>query len=376
LLIDAEGRDLLDRPVSPHLAERTRREARPLPHHGRPRPPHQRGLIRTPDGNAYRLVPDFRAVTLNRVLGRPRVIAIPLIAATIISGLVCFFLAQYLTRPIRRLSRATKQFAAGELAIRVAPGMGRRRDEMAELAYDFDHMAERLQTLIGAQRRLLRDVSHELRSPLARLQVALGLARQRGPDQPHGELDRIEREAERLNELIAQLLSLSRLEAGAELTHTDEIDLAAALSDVAERADFEASAANRRVRLLTCSPGLVEADPVLLQSALENVVRNAIEYTREGTAVEISSVPDDQRENWVLVKVRDHGPGVPEDMLTRLFDPFVRVDDARDRASGGYGLGLAIAKRAILLHSGEISAKNEDGGGLAVSIRLPTDQGK
>ncbi len=370
-LIDTQGRDLLDRPVSEHIAERIER---PPSRHERRRYPAQRGLVQTAEGTEYRLVPDFRAVTLNRVLTRPRVVAFPLIAAAIISGLVSFFLARYLSLPIRRLSRATRLFGSGDLAMRVAPTFGGRRDEVAELAHDFDHMAKRLQALIAAQRQLLSDVSHELRSPLARLQVALGLARQRGSSQPFPELDRIEREAERLNELIAQLLSLARLESDVGLPRTEHVDLAALVAEIAESADFEVSASKRGVRVAASIPAHIQANPTLLHSALENVVRNAANYTPEGSGVEVSLSPDGQRAGWVLVQVRDHGPGVAEDMLARLFDPFVRVGDARDRASGGYGLGLAIAKRAIQLHGGEISARNHAEGGLTVSIRLPTDR--
>lgn len=368
LLIDRHGRDLLGRSVSTHLAERIERGPTL---HGRHPQGRQRGLVQTAAGAEYRLVPDFRAVTLQRVLTRPRVMAIPFIAAAIISGLMSFFLARYLSRPIRRLSRATRRFGSGDLGMRVAPTLGGRRDEVAELAHDFDHMAERLQTLISAQRQLLSDVSHELRSPLARLQVALGLARQRHTTQPPPELDRIEREAERLNELIAQLLSLARLETGAGLSHTESVDLADLVAEIAENTDFEIAPSGRRVVIVNRTPAPVEANPALLHSALENVVRNAAKYTAEGTSVEIALTPDDQHPGWVLIQVRDHGPGVPEDRLDHLFEPFVRVGDARDRASGGYGLGLAIAKRAIQLHGGRISASNHAEGGLAVSIRLP-----
>jgi two-component system sensor histidine kinase CpxA len=252
--------------------------------------------------------------------------------------------------------------------------MGGRRDEIADLACDFDHMAERLQGLIGSQKQLLSDVSHELRSPLARLQVALGLARQREQDQPNTELDRIEREAERLNELIGQLLSLTRLEFGTVLSHSEPVDLADLLTEIAESTDFEARALNRRVHMVNSVPAIVEANETLLRSALENVVRNAAKYTDVNTSVDISLQPDKAHAGWLLVQVRDHGPGVPEDMLTKLFEPFVRVGDARDRDSGGYGLGLAIAKRAIRLHGGEIFAGNEPDGGLNVRIRLPVDQ--
>jgi two-component system sensor histidine kinase CpxA len=372
LLLDSQGKDLLDRTVAAYLSERHKhRGAAPGPH-GRPGPPPRHGLIRTPDGKVYRLVPDFRAVTLSRALSRPRIIAIPLIAAAVISGLVCFFLARYLTRPLRRLSQAAKTIASGDLNTRVAPTMGGRRDEVAELAKDFDAMAERLQALIGAQRQLLSDVSHELRSPLARLQVALGLVRQRSPDRSNPELDRIEREADRLNELIAQLLSLSRLEAGTGLIDAEEIDLAGLLTEIVESADFEAKARNRRVRLHVRMQAVVEGDPRLLRSAVENVVRNAARHTNENTTVEVSLQPDEQYPGNAAVWVDDSGPGVPEKRLDSLFEPFVRVEDARDRASGGYGLGLAIAKRAIRLHKGAIWATNRKEGGLTVGLRLPT----
>lgn len=374
LFIDREGKDLLDRPIPPRLAKNLdRRNKLRRTEDDRPRPK-RRGLIQVPGAGAYLLVPDFQAVTLNRVLNRPRVIALPMVVAAIVSGLVCFLLAGYLTRPIRRLSSATQQFAAGNLSMRVASTMGKRQDEVADLAHDFDDMAERLQALIGSQKQLLSDVSHELRSPLARLQVALGLARQREQHQTNAELDRIEREAERLNDLIGQLLSLTRLESGKQLTHPEPVDIATLLEEVAENADFEARAVNRQVRIIDSSSATIEANEALLRSALENVVRNAVRYTDENTSVDITLQHDPEQAGWLLVHVRDHGSGVPEDMLTRLFEPFVRVGDARDRESGGYGLGLAIAERAIHRHGGVISASNEPSNGLNVHIRLPLNQ--
>ena len=376
LLVDRAGKDLLDRPISSHLAERLNRWMKPRRSMDERRSPGRHDPIQVPGVGEYLLVPDFQAVTLNRVLSRPRVIALPVIVAAIVSGLVCFLLAGYLTRPIRRLSNATHQFAAGNLSLRVAPTMGRRRDEVADLARDFDHMAARLQILIGSQNQLLSDVSHELRSPLARLQVALGLARQRQQHQTNAELDRIEHEAERLNELIGQLLSLTRLESNTRLAHSEPVDVAALLAEVAENADFEARAANRQVRTINTLSATIEANEPLLRSALENVVRNAVRYTDEDTSVDITLQHDPERPDWLLIQVRDHGPGVPDDMLTKLFEAFVRVGDARDRESGGYGLGLAIAERAIHLHGGVISASNEPNGGLNVRIRLPLNQAK
>ena len=374
LLLDEQGRDLLERPVSPRLAQRFQHGWKPPRHFEGRRPPRQPVQIQLPDGSRYRLVADFQAVTLGRVLRRPRVIAAPFIVAAIISGLVCFLLARYLTTPIQRLSRATRQFASGDLGLRVSPGLGGRRDEIADLARDFDHMAERLQELIGSQKQLLSDVSHELRSPLARMQVALGLARKREPGQCGMELDRIEHEADLLNDMIGQLLSLSRLESGVMPASSGTVDLSGLLIEVVKNADFEAQALNRRVQITDCVPATIKANEPLLKSALENVVRNAVKYTAENTSVDISMQADTEHAGQLIIQVHDHGPGVPEDMLTRLFEPFVRIGEARDRKSGGYGLGLAIAKRAIQLHGGEISASNEIRGGLKVRIQLPLDQ--
>ena len=374
LLLDEQGVDLLGRPVSPHLAQRFQRGWKPPRHFEGRRSPWRPEPIQLPDGSRYRLVADFQAVTLGRVLRRPRVIAAPLIVAAVISGLVCFLLARYLTTPIRRLSRAPRQFASGDLGLRVSPGLGSRRDEIADLARDFDHMAERLQELIGSQKQLLSDVSHELRSPLARLQVALGLARKREPGQCGVELDRIEHEAELLNQMIGQLLSLSRLESGVMPATSATIDLSGILAEVAKNADFEARALKRRVQITNSVSATIKANEPLLKSALENVVRNAVKYTAENTSVDISLQADGETGGQLIIQVLDHGPGVPEDMLSRLFEPFVRIGEARDRSSGGYGLGLAIAKRAIQLHGGEISASNEVQGGLNVRIRLPLDQ--
>jgi two-component system sensor histidine kinase CpxA len=327
-----------------------------------------RAVIRLPDQSEYLLIPDFQGVTLGRVLARPRVIALPLIVAALVSGIVCFVLARYLTAPLGRLRRATESYAAGDLSMRVAPTLGARRDEVAELAQAFDRMAEQLQALMSAQRQLLSDVSHELRSPLARLQVALGLARQRSDGRAAEELDRIEREAERLNQLIGQVLSLARLESGASAPAQESVDLAELLERVAADAAFEARAANRRVEIAHTTAAHMTGDARLLQSALENIVRNAVRHTAEGTAVVLAL--DEEQARWV-VTVRDHGPGVPVDMLARLFEPFVRVSEARERASGGYGLGLAIARKAIRAHGGEVFARNEPSGGLAVVVALP-----
>lgn len=369
-LVDSDGRDLLDRTVPERLAERLAREAARAPRNPRPEP--RRLSISLPDQTEYRMIPDFQAVTLGRVLRRPRVIALPIVVAAIVSGIVCLLLARYLTAPIGRLRRATEAYAAGDLNPRVAPTLGSRRDEIADLARAFDHMAQHLQELMAAQRQLLSDVSHELRSPLARLQVALGLARQRADGRAAAELDRIEGETDRLNDLIGQLLSLSRLEAGVMKPEHEPIDIGEILGAVAADADFEARANNRRVEVVKLAPTVIQGDAALLHSAIENIVRNAVRYTAENTAVRLSLEHTGARPDGLVIRIRDYGPGVPEEMLPRLFEPFVRVDDARDRSRGGYGLGLAIAQKAIRLHGGEVFARNEPDGGLSMIITLPT----
>jgi len=249
--------------------------------------------------------------------------------------------------------------------------MGRRKDEISGLANDFDHMSAQLQKLIASHKQLLRDASHELRSPLARLQVALGLARQRNKGNSTAELDRIERETERLNELIGQLLSLARLESESAHINPGKVDLRALIEDIVRDADYEARASNRNIVFNEAEAINVIGDSTLLRSALENIIRNAIRYTEEQTTVEVTLGNETNNENYVEVRVRDHGPGIPEDMLERIFEPFVRTGEARDRESGGYGLGLAIASRAIKLHGGRLIANNEPDKGMSIIVQLP-----
>ncbi len=370
LVLNAEGKDLLGREVSPPALDRLRRSFKPkfadeqLILKIRP-------VIHRPDGIEYWLTHDFQSVTLGRFLQRPRVIAMPLMVGVFIGALVCLLLARYLTAPIERLRHATEAYAAGDLSQRVGPSLGNRRDEIVDLAAAFDHMAERLSALMFSQKQLLRDVSHELRSPLSRLQVALGLARQRAGTNAAPELDRIEREIERLNELIGQLLSLARLESDTQPPVSEPVDLGELLQTIVSDAALEAQARRCTLRLEKRLPAIIHGNAQLLHSALENVVRNAVKYTAEGTAVTLAMNRNPVQPEWLEISVHDCGSGVPEEMLTRLFEPFVRVGDARDRSSGGYGLGLAIAERAVHLHGGEISARNGPEGGLTVTIRLP-----
>lgn len=289
--------------------------------------------------------------------------------ALFVSALVCFLLARYLTRPIHTLQHATKALAQGALDTRVAQAIGSRRDEIADLGQDFDRMASRLQSLVNNQKQLLSDISHELRSPLARMQLAIGLARKKIGDQASAELERIEQETERLNDLVSQSLTLSRLDAGAVYAKNDFIELGKLLQKIINDCDFEAAEQQKTVNLTIRQSFTINANSELLHRALENIIRNAIRYTQVNTAVEVEISP--YSNDQIKIAVSDNGHGIPENKIAGLFEPFVRLSEARDRDSGGYGLGLAIAKRAVELHEGSISARNKAFGGLVVEILLP-----
>src|SRR6202161_564074 len=276
-----------------------------------------------------------------RVFFGPRGMPVPgLIIAVLSSGLVCYFLAWYMTKPVARFRAATQQLAAGDLTARAGNPKSRRHDEIAGLVRDFDTMAGRLETLVKAQSRLLNDISHELRSPLARLNVALGLARQRSGEESASMLERIELEASRLNELIGRLLTLARLEDGEQSVPSTPVLLDEVVLKGTEDAEFEAQARHCHVRSgIPAGDWEVRGEASLLHSAIENVVRNAIRYTREGTTVQVS-LEKQQRANVeeAVVRVTDCGEGVPPDALEKLFLPFYRLDDARGRQTGGVGL--------------------------------------
>jgi len=295
-----------------------------------------------------------------------------LLVVLVIGGIFCYWLARYLTTPLLKLRTTTNELAEGNLGARVATKLAKRRDEVGQLGRDFNVMAERLESMVKAQQRLLGDISHELRSPLARLGVALGLARQRSGTEANGALDRIERESDNLNEMISQLLTLTRLESGTDDRKRTEVDLAALVREVADDADFEARSVNRSVHVVSSDDCSINGVEELLRSAVENVVRNALRYTPEGTAVEVAlRKQNGGSDNFAVISVRDRGNGVPEDALERIFRPFYRTEDARDRQSGGgTGLGLAITERAVRMHGGSVQAVNAAGGGLAVEMKL------
>jgi signal transduction histidine kinase len=290
-----------------------------------------------------------------------------LLVYSVAGGIFCWFVSRHLTKPLHRLGEAAAGIAEGRLSTRVDPSLTMRRDEIADLARNFDRMAERIEALVTGQRRLLGDVSHELRSPLARLMVALSLAKQSRPEEAVENLERIGAEARRIDALIGQLLALTRIDSGVDRGSPAPFDLTALVQEVASDGDFEARAHNRNVVIAQADPCTVNGFEEPLRSAVENVVRNAIRHTAEGTAVSISL---DVKDAHALLRVRDHGPGVPPSMLSDIFQPFRRI--ANDNSDGA-GLGLAIAERAVNIHRGTIRAINAHEGGLIVEILFPLD---
>jgi two-component system sensor histidine kinase CpxA len=288
----------------------------------------------------------------------------------LVAGLVSFPLARYLTKPIQHVRAAAQRVAAGDLSVRVAPKVGKRSDEVGMLAQDFDRMAERIEALVSAQGQLLRDVSHELRSPLARLSVGLEIARKNASDETKPGLDRMEREIERLNTLIGEVLAVSRLESK-QTVEREDIDLSALIDEIVRDADFEAQSSRRSAALVSTIPAHIRGDAEILRRAIENVVRNAVRFTDENTRVEVSLSKLGNGNGKFRITVRDRGPGVPDEDLENIFEPFYRVGTARDRKTGGTGVGLAITDRAVRAHGGKVSAVNARGGGLEVTLELP-----
>jgi len=306
-------------------------------------------------------------------LGPPETRPLRLLAILLVSGIICYALARHLTHRIRIIRQGSRRLAAGDLSSRIAPKLAAGQDEANALAKDLDMMAERIAGLLGAQQQLLRDVSHELRSPLARLSVALELARD-APERERAEVhDRIAKEAARLEQLIGEVLTLTRLEAGApEARHAHALNLLELVQEVARDANFEARPNQRRVEVLAQGPITLVGFAEVLRPAVENVVRNAVAFAPSGTEVEVRLERSlEGGRGWAKICVRDRGPGVPEAALEAIFRPFFRVSASRNRKSGGTGVGLAITERAVRLHGGTVKAANATGGGLIVSIGLP-----
>ncbi|MBX7171220.1 MAG: HAMP domain-containing protein [Pyrinomonadaceae bacterium] len=292
---------------------------------------------------------------------------IRIFALLLTAALVCYALARYLIKPLLQLRQATKQFADGNLQTR--SGI-KRRDEIGQLSRDFDDMAERIENLIISQKTLTRDVSHELRSPLARMNVALELAKQKSQPELENLLNRIENESFRLNEMISNILTLSKLESGTAEIVKNDINLTKIFKSVVDDSKFEADAKGKQVEILNSSNCKVYGNEQLLRSAIENVLRNAIRYTKDKVEVSLTNGG-----NTAKVTIRDYGQGIPEPELKQIFRPFHRVSEARDRKSGGIGLGLAITEQAVHVHNGTVSAQNT-GNGLSVEISLPCENKK
>lgn len=311
-----------------------------------------------------------------RILPRPperlpprplRPLVMPLIAGSIVSLLFAGLLAWYFSRPIRTLRAAFEAVAAGKLDTRVGGALAGRRDELVDLGQDFDRMAGRLEKLLEGQRRLLHDVSHELRSPLARLQAAADLLQQQ-PARATEIIGHIERDIARMDRLVGELLTLARVDAGTGGQMDDSVDLAELVADIAADARFEAEAKGCRVEPMVAGTPAVPGNRDLLYRAVENVVRNALRHSFAGGEIVISVRPD-QAAHEVLIEIADHGPGVGENELEAIFSPFVR---GRSAISGeGYGLGLAITRRVAEVHGGSVVAVNRPSGGLRVTLRLP-----
>lgn len=289
----------------------------------------------------------------------------PLIIGTLMSALFSWFLSGYLVVPLIQLRQAMGKVASGRFDTRVKPAMGRRRDEIADLAEDCDRMVRQLKLMADSEQQLLHDISHELRSPLTRMHAAIGLLRQE-PSQLHM-LERIERESERMDALIEELLTLARMQRRPECIGREDVEVISLLAAIVEDAQFEAGLKNCRVRLRAPESFVSRVESELLYRAFENVIRNAVRHTAMDTDVSVIATLQ-HNPAALIVNVIDQGPGVPPECLQRIFQPFER---GLDSASQGFGLGLAIALRVMEVHGGHIAARNRPGGGLVVDMILP-----
>lgn len=365
-VLDAESHDLLGRDVSSELLEvarASRDDAAP-----RSKRRIRGGLVATPvdAGRPDLMVTAIVPPPPMHERGRRDYFVSRVALALSAAALVCYGFAAYLVAPVRRLREAVRKIATGDLHARAGQAVGKRGDEIGQLAAEFDRMAAHLEALISEQRSFFRHASHELRSPLARAQVAVGLLRRRQDDPL---LQRIELEIERLNRQVDQLLALARLEHGVRETLTQPVDLSRLVAEVTADADFEARGRGAAVALSAAPDVSIVGDEAVLRSVLENVARNAVIHTAEGSTVEIAlslaPASGDQPRSAVIA-VRDHGAGVPAELHEAIFEPYKRL---RDGEIGG--LGLTIARRGCELHGGTVRAANHPDGGFVVTIELP-----
>jgi len=293
-----------------------------------------------------------------------------LLVSILVSGSACFLLARHFTSSIKRLQETIQQVSRGDLSARVSRHFSGRKDEIASLGHDFDQMTARLEKAMLEQKRLIKDVSHELRTPLARLQFALALAQQRSQGIVDNELERIKQAADYLGNIITEILSLPvHDQQGWQLD--DTLELSSLLQSIMN--DYEQMASEKSITIKfnsDCEEALVATHGNMLVGVFENILRNAIHYTPSAGNIDIN-LSYKAYENMFSVEVADSGMGVPEELLNDIFQPFFRTDSARDRESGGHGLGLAIAHRSVTLHYGKIWAENKEGGGLKITVEIP-----
>jgi two-component system sensor histidine kinase CpxA len=393
-IIGPDGRDILGRNLSASAARRLdlfhglmqgpeMRSHQPPPP-GNFRPPHFAPQIVGPDGTAYTVLLVPRRPSAFGALSLPGIWFTTLGIALVVSAFASWWLARHLTAPIRRIQAGARALASERLGMplpaagmRVSAGLEGRKDELAVLARDFDAMADRLRANRAAITRLLRDISHELRSPLARMRVAVGLARQPSGDAGR-QMERLEREIERLDSLISQVLKLARLHGSDAHFEREEFDLDEVVEQVVRDANYEGAVKGCSVRLSGAAHTKINGNRELLGSAIENVLRNAVRYSPAGTPVDVSierpaslgSPAAGQQAGALWIAIRDRGPGVPAGDLERIFEPFYRVAESRDRDSGGEGIGLAITSEVMKAHGGSARAVNQKGGGLEVILSL------
>jgi two-component system OmpR family sensor kinase len=365
-IIGADGADILGRRLSETAARRlayfsrdefvSRRMSRAAPQ------------IFGPEGGAFTVLLVPRRPSIFGALSLPEISLAILCIALIVSALTSWWLARHLSAPIRRIQEGARALASEGVHVRVSAGLEGRGDELAVLARDFDAMADRLRANRSAITQLLRDISHELRSPLARMRVALGLARQPPADVTR-QLDRLEREIERLDSLISQVLKLAHLHGNDAPFVREAFDLDEVIEEVVRDANFEGAAKNCAIALRGAVRAAVNGNRDLVRSAVENVLRNAVRYSPQDAPVDVAVA---RNASGVEILIRDRGPGVPDGDLQRIFEPFYRVAESRDRDSGGEGIGLAITAQVLKAHGGSATAANAEGGGLEVRLNLPS----
>ena len=374
-IIGPDGADILGRRLPESAVRRLEYFNRDefVNRNGNLRPGRAAPQILGADGGVFTVLLVPRRPSIFGALSLPEISLAIICIALVVTALTSWWLAQHLSAPIRRIQEGARALASENLGLRanagrrVSAGLEGRRDELAVLARDFDTMVDQLRANRGATTQLLRDISHELRSPLARMRVALGLARQPPADLAR-QLDRMEREIERLDSLISQVLKLARLHGTDAPFARESFDLDELSEEVVRDANFEGAVKNCSVRLEGAAKTCVNGNRDLVRSAIDNVLRNAVRYSPRGVPVDVSVT---HPQNGLAILIRDGGPGVPDKDLERIFEPFYRVAESRDRDTGGEGIGLAITAQVMKAHGGSAKAVNCQGGGFEVRLNLP-----